>query len=128
MLVKISLRDLSKQETLSKIRELNSEYRKLMAELFSELQSGLIYKELPKGFFAGLPAPIRNKYEDTMSSNRKQIAELYRAFPTFWSEYQTKNKPYFRKEKTEKEKTVDQRSPEWNLEGLKRKELEALPL
>jgi hypothetical protein len=133
MLVKISLRDVSKQEALSQIRGLNSEYRKLMTELFSELQSGLIYKELPKNFFTGMPADIRNKYEEVMSGNRKQIRELYQVFPEFWAQYQEKNKPYFRKEKRDKDKAIDDqesanRQPGWNLKGLTRKELESMPI
>lgn len=133
MLVKLSLRDMSEPEAVSKIRELNSEYRKLMTELFSELQSGLIYKELPKNFFAGMPSEIRNKYEESMTANRAQLKELYQIFPNFWAQYQEKNKPYFRKEKSEKEKSEDDaafeaKEPGWNYRGLKRKELQELPI
>ena len=98
MLVKVSFRDMSKQEITTKIRSLNVEYMKMIKEICDELQTETPWKQLPVAFFKGMPVTIRNKYEATVTENRRQFRELAFIFRNLKEQYEDKNPTFYRKD------------------------------
>jgi hypothetical protein len=71
----------------------------LIKDICQELQTETPWKELPKAFFKGMPAAIRNKYEETVMGNRAQFKELAFAFRNLQEQYKDRNPTFYRKER-----------------------------
>ena len=121
---RISFRQEDEQQVIKRLRSLQTIHDNRLDQMGKELVSKFHGKEISDRFWDALPADLRNKYKDPISSIREKIRDILVMYPGYYKNYQQQNRPFFqkmdkqRKQREDMLKSMGEKPFEHEMEGV----------